>query len=223
MTITNVMSSLRLLLTDWDGLILNPNYHRRGNEIVWHSSMDEMLPYVVTRLHLKEYLSRKNYSFMIQDGSIVQFRYAFQQDETTLASASLCYLKYTDEEESIFVESNDNEYDVRSSSGGSCYPSANEINPVPWIRFDYSPGTAEGFTHTACHMHSSLYRELRIPVTFVPTPRQFMLCIVNWFYPDEFDFKFPDIPGADETRIQEMNSLFFPLIAGRYPITHLAT
>lgn len=223
MTIANVMSSLRLLLTDWDGFILNPNYHRRGNEVVWQSSMDVMLPVVVTRLHLKEYLSQRNYSFMIQDGSIVQFRYAFQQDETTLASASLCYLKFTDEDENISVEASDDEIDAGSRNVGTDYPSSVELNPVPWIRFDYSPGTAEGFTHTACHMHSSLSGELRIPVTFVPTPRQFMLCIVTWFYPDEFDFRFPDAPGADEARIREMNDIFFPLIAGRYPITHLAT
>lgn len=55
---------------------------------------------------------------------------------------------------------------------------------VSWIRFDYDPSAKEtGILHHDCHLHLAGFPHMRIPVTAVPSPAQFVDFVMATCYP----------------------------------------
>lgn len=196
-----IMTNLRQLITDWDGFLLNPNYRRCNNEVNWISDDEIMFPPNLTIDHLLRYIKQHNYSYMIHDGSLLQFRYVFRNDKTSLEYACLSFMKFIDVAEDNL---------------------SNKV-PVPWMRVDYCPELAKGITHTACHLHLSISEEVRIPLNMIPTPRQFVLAVIAWFYPDEFKIRIENTCSLKEAilRLDKFNKYSFASSNVDYNVMHL--
>ncbi|AFE05185.1 hypothetical protein COCOR_03371 [Corallococcus coralloides DSM 2259] len=62
-------------------------------------------------------------------------------------------------------------------------PSDDEL--VSWIRIDFDPAAKrKGVLHHDCHLHVAGFPHMRIPVTAVPSPRQFVDFVMATCYPD---------------------------------------
>jgi len=111
-----------------------------------------------------------------QDGSPLQLYYAFDKTGKRVVGASLGFY-----------------YSAQSSDDSSVEPSG-EVLPISeaertpgWIRLDFDPSANRvDVAHYYCHLHTSISDEMRIPVTGVPTPKQFVDLILCWFYPEVY-------------------------------------
>jgi hypothetical protein len=92
-SLNNVFAEMRSLVTDWDGVLLNPRWVRRDNELTWEERSGLWLPTRMTREALADVARRGQYSFQIDDGSLLQMWYLFAADKTTLRSATLGYYR----------------------------------------------------------------------------------------------------------------------------------
>lgn len=181
MRLADANSNLTSVYLHWGtDLLTNPRYVRRDNEITWDGSRS-MWPAAIGYDELAELEARREFTFQTIDGSLVQMWYCFAADGTTIDAASLGFI--------------------------SAQPYIREgYEPlVPWIRIDYDPTSATGPTHTACHMHLSLGADLRIPVSRLPTPAQFVEVIAAWFYPSVFNARRVDQQAKTWLRSEDLD------------------
>jgi hypothetical protein len=94
----------------------------------------------------------------------------------------------------------------------------NRLNGKSRLRIDYDPKNHRGIIHSATHLVSSLASsKRRIPVSTIPTPRQFIEMIIAWFYPDKYEEKLLNANGdyKDRSRINRINQFTFHDIENR--------
>jgi hypothetical protein len=203
-TVNDVLDNLGSLLEKWPELLLNPRFIRRENDISWQAyaggaDMDALSEFEVARL-----ASAGQYSFQMFDGSLLRFFYSFDRTGRQLVSANVGYMQNVSASQDSDL--NDEGYeDVEDSP--SMISISDNLQIVPWIRIDYSPDACKGCTHSKCHLHSSLSSNLRIPVSSVPSPEQFLEAIVAWFYPQTYEGRHLDANGhfRDFDRLHDIN------------------
>ncbi|MHB1845283.1 MAG: DUF2290 domain-containing protein [Deltaproteobacteria bacterium] len=174
-------------VTDWDGLLVNLQATRRGNEFSWSNSTSSFIPQPVTAASVRELFRERQYSFCATDGSLFQLGYRFDRSGDALTHAALSFLASStqagrdeEDEESALAEVEGFLTPLSGAPGG-------DDDLVPWLRLDYAPAAERrDLLHHDCHLHLAGFSDLRLPATGVPSPRQFVEMVVAAWYPDEY-------------------------------------
>jgi hypothetical protein len=175
MMASDIYSQLIAVFVDWRGVLKDPQYIRRGNEITWSNAVHAILPDKLTRAETIELSRSGQFTFRIsEDDSILQISYVFAQTGD-LECARLAY------------------YQVGSSyqvdEAIDVYPSEDEPSdtPINWIRFDYVRTQRRRVLHMDSHLHVSGLPGMRIAVEGVPTPKQFVEFVISHFYANTYE------------------------------------
>lgn len=167
MRLNEAIGHLVSVLHEWEGWLLNPNFSRQGQQIAWYGFSDPMIEDPITFDTLADLSERGQYTFQIDDGSLIRLLYTFSDNET-VSAASLGYYAAPKFEA--------------------------DLELISWIRFDHAPEGARGVIHSVTHLHTSLSDQVRIPVASLPTPRQFVELICAWFYPEIYEKRRGELP-----------------------------
>ena len=210
MRLSDAFSSITAAYDDWSHILINNSYIRNNHTISWINYEPIEMPSLVHRSDIAMLEGKKQYSFqIIDDGSILQLFYSYRNDDEILVKASLAFyhvgiLETTFDKEGnslLVVDSNIENYD----------------DPlIPWLRIDYSPETKHGPLHHSCHMHFGLFQHARIPISGVPSPRQFIEFIIAMCYPYHYESKRLDKEGEplNLTSLRNINDSVFPETEG---------
>ncbi|MDE4907164.1 DUF2290 domain-containing protein [Methanogenium marinum] len=215
MNVSEVMSSLVATYNEWSNILVNTQYIRENNSITWRNHTPLMLPYIMHKNDLDLLEVKKQYTFqIIEDGSFIQIFYKFEKDNSTLIEARLAYYGNTpiprsgdewdqdgEDLELTFTHDTimDELIDSDTFSQNSFY---HDDFIVPWLRIDFSNEETECPLHHSCHMHIGLFGDARIPLTVVPSPRQFIEFIIAHFYPREYHLMRLDQDGKPKNKGQ---------------------
>ena len=178
MRLSNAYSHAVAAQTDWQGFLVNPNFNLEGSSLTWpnRESFLRLGAQADLVLRLSE---NKQYSFQIgEDGSMIQLFYNFHHSTGKLLNASLGFYH------AAGFEFHEEDPEVEEIYGLEAYDSFDQVS---WLRMDFAPSQARNYLHHHCHLHLSLSPDIRIPVSRVPTPRQFIELIAGWFYPKELE------------------------------------
>ena len=167
--------------------------------------------------------NNKQYSLqIIEDGSLIQIFYEFERNNHTLTSANLGYfnaggISYDLCQELQYPELSPTDITPEAQPLG-LFEDNNSFEDDPiiaWIRIDYSPHNYCSPLHHSCHMHLSLFEYARIPLTGVPSPRQFIEFIISMCYPEIYTNKRLDMKYEPNnvSHIISLNSKYFPFIS----------
>jgi hypothetical protein len=196
MTASDVFRQLIAVFVDWQGVLKDPQYIRRDNEITWSNATHVVLPDKLTRADTRELSRSGQFTFRVsEDDSILQISYMFAQ-AGDLDCARLAYYQVG------------SPYQV--DEGINVYPTEDESSdaPVHWIRFDYVRTQRCRALHMDSHLHVSGLPGIRIAVEGVPTPKQFVEFVISHFYVNTYaDFRLHgDQQFLDTDQIDQLNS-----------------
>jgi hypothetical protein len=168
------LKELNACLQDWRGFVANKNATLRRKLLAWpdHSpSVEKDISWET----IASLATKKQYSFQLQDGSLVQTLYDFSRKGSQLASASLAYYENRVAEES-------------EEEDGEVSPLVESLVEAPpkWLRMDFTNVEDGNCIHSACHLHLAGFPETRIGCAGVPGPRQFLESLMAWFYPSHY-------------------------------------
>jgi len=226
--ISDVYSSLIATFDDWKHILVNRSFVRRHHTISWENYLFQRLPDIVHRSNINNLEDMGQYSFqVIDDGSIFQLYYEYRDDDKTLASANLAFFGSGLSDE-IFKDEINSSLRANVIDGEITeWDDDNLINSyaleendplVPWLRVDYKPEEEQGPLHHGCHMHIGLFQHARIPITRVPTPRQFVEFIFAICYPHHYRERRLDVKENfepfDLAQLRGFNSSCFPQTNG---------
>lgn len=173
MRLTDAIGQLTATVLDWDGLLVNPEYIRRGQTIIWQTYERPMLPEAVRFSDVATMAEARQYSFqLLTDGSLFQLYYRYENDNTTLANATLSYYEGKSPSE-------DEGEDENQAENG-----AEEQVFARWLRIDFNSTDPRCSLHNDCHLHISGLPGARAVLDGVPTPKQFVDLVMMWCYPD---------------------------------------
>lgn len=187
MKISDVYGSLVATWIEWQKakFLINKRFVRKDNVISWEEFTPTMLDDLMEQKNIIDLIDKGQYSFQINvDESIVQLHYVYDR-EGNLSAANLAY------------------YSLNLDSDA----------PVGWLRIDYDPSSFRRALHPLCHMHISLFPNMRFPVDGVPSPKQFIDFIALVCYPDVYQSMHIGEDGnfSDINRMLSANSPFFHL------------
>jgi hypothetical protein len=167
MNIKDCFDSLRHGFSQWSDLFANQRFCVQGENVQWYDFADPMLPAILDAETFFRTVESGQYSFQFLDGSaIVRIAYRFDHRGRELKEASLGYIQAPSE--AVFCQ-RDNKDRASTEYLGYCN----------WLRVDYVPEIAIVPTHAACHLHLSSLPVTRIPLSRVPTPKQFISWVVS--------------------------------------------
>src|SRR4051794_39262191 len=90
MTLNELMSQLRALLIEWNGVLKDPQFLRNDNIITWSGAQNTILPERLTRAESLDLSRRRQFSFRItDDDSVLQIAYRFDHDRVHVLEARL--------------------------------------------------------------------------------------------------------------------------------------
>ncbi|GAB5496611.1 MAG: hypothetical protein Phyf2KO_16910 [Phycisphaerales bacterium] len=203
MGVSETYSQLHSLHNELRGWLVNNRYCRRGMTISWTEfTTQHRLPYAPSPVDVARLADSRQYSFQVNDGSLIQLYYEFEADGETLRWANLLYCASgnleTEEGSEEEIEALSMAYDA---------PDDVSTTTVPWVRIDYAPEHGSEMIHNECHMHVSNMPRTRMGLEGVPTPRQFVEAIMAWFYPEEYKRRHLDDSGdlVDVDRPEKVN------------------
>jgi len=179
--INDLYSSLVSVQMDWKGILLNPNYLRKDWIISWKNYGGLIVGDNVTIKTVLELGKNEQYSFQLRDGSLLQLYYEFQSNGNVLENASLAFYKFNNVQEQASEDAEELADEVIRMVGVTEYE-----QPAPWVRIDCCPQHKRGVIHSTIHMHGNIGPSVRIPVSGVPTPKQFIEATIAWFYPEKY-------------------------------------
>jgi hypothetical protein len=184
MRLTDVTGSLTSAYLDWNDVLANPRYIRKGLIITWldYSSVASFFP--ESYRDLVQLYEDRQYSLQFTDGSLLQFYYEYAPSGIELLQARLAFYKI-DQQGWEFEEGVQDSHadETIAPVGDTRRP---EKPPIAWVRIDYSPKSAKGVLHNPCHLHVSGFPSARIAVAGVPTPKQFLEFVMCFCYPDVY-------------------------------------
>lgn len=201
MRISDVHSMLVSTYVEWRGFLANPRYLRRENEITWVNRSGIFLPALVSAEDMLALVEDKQYTFQTLDnGSIIQFYYQFDNRGDEVKAASLAYYAapttYSEESFESEVPSGER-LDILETR---------EQPFVSWLRIDFSPTTAQGVLHHECHLHISGFQNSRLMVRRLPTPKQFVEFVIASCHPEQYKTHRLG-PGGDYLDLMKMQSI----------------
>jgi len=200
--LSDTFHSMRSTHDDWNEILTNPSYFSKNHRISWYGREEKhRSPVLVRRSYVADQIKKCQYTLKIlNDDSIIQIYYEYERDDSTLIFAKLSYFNSGIADISELEESID--LSETSASVVELLPkfieniTSDVDDPlVPWIRIDYDPKASTSPLHHACHMHIGLFQHARIPLSRVPTPRQFIEFIITLCYPEDYRMKRLDSDG----------------------------
>jgi len=222
--LSETYQSLKTTILDWPNIFINRRDKRDDDthKISWNNYLRRDRIFDIRRSDLIEIVKTGQYSFqIIEDGSVFQLYYEFNDYNNSLCSANLAYFNTGGISYDTFLELQFSDvYNVETNSTHTLDKDINyqedlyEDPLIAWIRIDYSPHEYCRPLHHLCHMHYSLFPNTRISVNAVPTPRQFLEFILATNYPHLYSEKRLNqtFEPNDLTRIAAFNSPSFPRI-----------
>lgn len=211
MRINDVMGQLVSAYTEWNHVLANPRFVRRGRAITWRDYSSAKLVIPIAHSEVVQLYEAGQYSFQTTDGSLLQLSYSYARSRDELVEARLAFYKVDEQswevEEPIRAEGDG---ESLGSTGSPNYDEAVIYRPISisWLRIDYSPKSACGVLHNSCHLHLSAFPAARVAVAGVPTPRQFVEFVVALCYPDIYRNHRLDNGGnyREPVRLETVNS-----------------
>jgi len=220
--ISDAVSSLTSTYCDWNDVFVNRSFIRRNNCIAWENFEPQRLPPIVRRSDVMGLENSRQYSFqVIDDGSIFQLYYEYEDEGKKLERANLAYYNSGISSENLNCSSSDQIVEDEEECEMDDQPEIfliDENSIVSWLRIDYVPEDQNGPLHHGCHMHIGLFQVARIPLSGVPTPRQFIEFIMALCYPNSYRSKRLNPKDHwepfDPRGLQEFNVNCFPKTEG---------
>src|ERR1700682_1568407 len=185
MRINDVLGLLVSVYTEWNNVLANPRFIRKGRVITWRDYSAAKLLIPNSHSDVVQLYEGGQYSFQNVDGSLLQMYYSYARSTDDLMEARLAFYKIDkhawDFEEATHVEAAS---ELTPLSNSRFSEKLAPHGPVTWLRIDYSPQTASGVLHNSCHLHISAFPSARVVVAGVPTPKQFVEFVMALCYPD---------------------------------------
>ena len=138
---------------DWSHILVNPQFLRRENEVVWTNFAPRILNYPILRSDVAQLIDDGQYTFqIIEDGSVIQIHYLCKGDKILKATLSFYNMSSFELNNKAFVDENNSIEDVMLldsfAEGMSIIheepfqnaPDENE--PIGWLRIDYDPASS---------------------------------------------------------------------------------
>jgi hypothetical protein len=198
MKLSELRSQLRsLLITDWKGILLNPNFCQTGSTITWNNSRGLMLPERLTFKDVVTLAREGQYSFQLaEDGSLFQFYYVYDRRGRTITEARIAYYEAKGHglsseptpteppETRSLADISDRVMPALTDRESADEFSEGKYDLPRWLRIDYRSTNAKGVLHNDCHLHFSGFPGTRLVVSGIPTPRQFVEFVLCYCYPE---------------------------------------
>jgi hypothetical protein len=175
MTPNETLADITACFHDWEGLLANKNATLRCKILAW-PGFSPSIEKDITRDTISFLAAKKQYSFQIFDGSLVQMIYDFSTKRNELKSASLAYY------ESLLDE---DEFDEGEIDVSPLAEPVSDSSPK-WLRMDFDDIEEHSGIHSSCHLHLAGFPQTRIPCSGVPGPRQFLETLMAWLYPSQY-------------------------------------
>lgn len=183
---TKLISDINDLIFEWQkkGLVASSNEHqsfrksKNRTEITWKN--DGYVLKDETFASVSEYcalIEKKQYSMLLSDGAFFQISYTLERDR--IVKHRLCWYPAPIE---LTTEIIDNESIIDFILQKMNEGALETLRLRSPIRFDYAPDDTKD-RHPTVHMHIS-HEDCRIPVRSPLCLRDFMIFIVDNFYPD---------------------------------------
>lgn len=216
MRLLDVISSLVATQVDWQDLLYDPGFTRRENEVIWENYDPQLQIDVETLEDLRRLRENGQYSFLFQDGSIIQIYYRYRPSGMELEHARLAFYRASPSIDAGADDVDEEELEITPLGEDE------EEERVEWLRIEYAPNDAQSLAHAECHLHIGGLTDVRIGVSGVPTPRQFVEFIIHHFYPHDYEDRRlgeddhltpPDI-------MSRVNDSCFPDVTPPHPVLH---
>lgn len=182
MRIKEAIGILTSISQDWEGFLVNPRFIRNDNTISWIKFSPEIYPYQITDEYVGKLAEAGQYSFQVEDGSLIQLLYNYDRTGNNLEKAQLGYYSYFNHTDRI----DDWQYNEIGQFNDFLFENPILTNLVSWIRIDFDPSSFRGIMHSSCHLHISGFPNTRLVVKGIPNPKQFVEFIISMFYSERF-------------------------------------
>jgi hypothetical protein len=216
MRINDVLGQLVATYTEWNHVLANPRFVRKGRLITWRDYSSAKIIVPSSHADVVKLYEAGQYSFQTTDGSLLQLSYTYAPSKDELTKARLAFYK-VDQQSWEIVEPDDsdaiNGMIVPNRSPELEQLAAHRPISISWLRIDYSPKTTSGVLHNSCHLHLSAFPSARVVVAGVPTPKQFVEFVIALCYSDIYREHRLDKDGAykEPARMETVNSQPVPL------------
>lgn len=228
MTLSELRSQFRsLLIGDWSGILLNPNYVQQGHIMTWNKYHTMITPERLTFKDVAALYRESQYSFQLSaDGSVFQFYYAYDQRNRVVLEARIAYYEANGSglgtESSVIPSGEGIQSEVGPLEGPlpvlaprETYGSGVDVDDRPprWFRIDFRSESSKCVLHNDCHLHFSGFPGSRLVVAGLPTPWQFVEFVLCCCYPDIYQRVRLDSNGnyRDQRRIHSVNATKIPV------------
>jgi hypothetical protein len=228
MRVNDVVGQLVATYTEWNDVLANPRFVRKGRLITWRDYSSAKIIVPSSHADVVKLYEAGQYSFQMTDGSLLQLSYTYAASKDELTKARLAFYKVGQQSLEI-VEPADpdtiNDLLLASDSPELIEPAVHRPISISWLRIDYSPKTTAGVLHNSCHLHLSAFPSTRVVVAGVPTPKQFVEFIIALCYPNIYREHRLDKDGTykEPARMETVNSQPVPVredLTCRY-LTHI--
>lgn len=171
MNLNQCYGSLKEGYEYWRDFFANRRFCIHGNEVVWYQPQLNRTALRITAYDFGTICDSGQYSFqLIEDGSIVRLWYRFDRRGREVEAASLSLIRPPSTDKLSYVEGQR----VADQLNGVC----------DWFRIDFDPNVNCIPGHAACHIHFSDMANARIPLSRLPTPKQFIAWVISLVYPE---------------------------------------
>lgn len=189
MKITDVVGLTISVISDWGGIVINPQCIRFGSTVSW-TKEPRFMTYPVLTSDVLNLIEDRQFTFQVTEGDVVtgiiQLHYSYDRPGRNITSASLGFYSTkpliatrTKPGSSMAVSDDIAESNIISSANI-------EEDPVSWMRIDYAPLDRSDVIHHECHMHLSGLPDTRLMVRGLPNPKQFVELVMASFYPEVY-------------------------------------
>lgn len=189
MNVSDCFSCLTSTYNDWGDFFVNRRFYKADGVISWAGNAAPRHSSLLGADEFARLVENQQYSFQsIADGSIFRLFYRFDNRGRQIQAASLSYVAPPSDLEFCNGTSDSGDYE------GLCR----------WLRVDFDGELHRVPNHAACHLHLSGMPSARIPISRVPTPRQFIGWVMSLTSPDSHDELF-----ATDGSIERLNAPAF--------------
>lgn len=190
MRVSDVMSDLTAAKVEWDQYLANPRFVRKNSVITWHGYEKLWLGNSIRSEEFLELVDKGQYSLQIvEDGSILQLMYEFDESGENVLKASLAFYgapENIEPEESEPQMVEDELADVPGEGPATPAGFCSGMTTNRWLRIDFDSSGNTSVIHGGCHMHVGGLPSSRFLVRGLPGPAQFIEWVFSLFYPDTY-------------------------------------
>jgi hypothetical protein len=182
MNLDQCFQSLTASFAEWGDHLANRQCCVQGASVSWFGASDPRHSSVLGVTEFLKMVEQRQYTFQIlDDGSLFRISYRYADRGRRIVAASLGFISAPQ----------GLQFCAGLNEEGAHEESCN------WVRIDFDSDNHRPPNHSCCHLHISGLPDARLPLTRLPTPRQFVSWIFSIFYPSAHGAYLESIEGRE--------------------------